>query len=69
MKFIKNKVFFTKYKNTERIACINFQELGAFKANIRINAIYNKCNICKCNYYTYILLKRHQTLSYLRLKL
>ena len=32
---------------TERIACINFQELGAFKANIRINVIYNICNICK----------------------
>ena len=48
--------------NTERIACINFQELGAFLANILINAIY------KYNYYTYILLKMCQTILYLRLK-
>ena len=51
---------------TERIACINFQELGAFQANIHINTMYN---ICKYNYHTYILLKMYQTLSYLRLKL
>ena len=35
---------------TERIACIKFQELGPFYANIRINAIHNIYNICKYNY-------------------
>ena len=45
---------------TERIACINFQLLGAFSANIRINAIYNICNISKYNFYKDILLKMQQ---------
>ena len=35
--------------DTERIACINFQEFGAFYANKHITAIYNICNICKYN--------------------
>ena len=54
---------------TERIACIHFMEFGALLANLRINAIYNICNICKYNHYMYILFKMLQTLSYLGLKL
>ena len=34
-------VIFKRHLYTERIAGINFQELCAFLANIRINAVYN----------------------------
>ena len=34
------------YRTTERIAWINVQGLSVFYANIRINVIYNICNIC-----------------------
>ena len=44
MLIIRNNTLMTEGSEfTERIACINFQELGAFEANIRINAIYNRC--------------------------
>ena len=44
MSIIRNNTLMTEGSEfTERIACINFQELGAFEANIRINAKYNRC--------------------------